>query len=200
MLFEELRLKGAFLVSLDKREDDRGFFGRAWCEKEFQAHGLTTRMVQSNVSVSKHRGTLRGLHFQRSPFAEAKLIRAVRGAIYDVIVDLRTDSPTFGEWCGFHLDALSYRMLYVPELFAHGFLTLRDDTEVFYQVSGFYTPEAEGGVRFDDPTLGIDWPIPITAISLKDSSLPDLDVATGGHYAEPSLARPHSDHLRRRTS
>lgn len=177
MTFTEGPLSGAYIIDLDKYQDDRGFFARAYCQKEFAAHGLATDMVQTNVSRSTQRGTLRGMHYQRAPYEEAKLIRCTRGALYDVIVDLRPDSETYGTWMGVTLDALAHRMLYVPEGFAHGFLTLDDHTEVVYQVSAFYTPGAEAGLRYDDPALAIDWPTDVRVLSEKDRAWPDFTPA-----------------------
>jgi dTDP-4-dehydrorhamnose 3,5-epimerase len=174
MLFSPTSLEGSYVIDLERREDDRGFFARAWCEREFAEHGLNARLVQCNVSFNPRRGTLRGMHFQRPPYAEAKLVRCTRGAIHDVIIDLRTGSATYKQWLGVDLTAENRRMLYVPEGFAHGYQTLEDQTEVFYQVSEFYTPEAEGGVRWDDPAFGIVWPDPEGAfLSDKDGSWPD---------------------------
>lgn len=174
MIFTELELAGAYLIDLEKRADSRGFFARSWCQAELAAHGLGAPIVQANVALSHHRGTLRGLHYQTERFAEAKLVRVTRGAIYDVIVDLRTESPTFLRWLGVELSADDYRMLYVPERFAHGYLTRADDTEVTYQVTQSYTPQAERGIRFDDPALGIEWAGEVRVISDKDRSWPDL--------------------------
>lgn len=173
MIFAETKLPGAYLIDIEKRGDQRGFFARAWCQKEFEAHGLIRRVVQANISLSKRKGTLRGMHYQAAPYAEAKLVRCTRGAIYDAIIDLRPDSPTYMQWLGVELTAENYRMLYVPEGFAHGFQTLVDNTEVAYQVSQFYTPEAEGGVRYNDPAFGIEWPLEVQVISDKDKSWPD---------------------------
>ena len=175
MIFTETRLQGAFLVDLEPRGDERGFFARAWCRNEFEARGLNVDLVQANVSFSRDRGTLRGLHFQREPHAETKLVRCTRGAIYDVIVDLRPQSATYGEWIGVELTSDNHRMLYVPENFAHGFITLTDDVEVMYQVTAFYAPAAEGGLRYDDPALGIVWPEEVRVISDKDRSWPDFE-------------------------
>ncbi len=172
MLFTKGPLPDTYIIDPDKRQDDRGFFARAYCEGEFAEHGLAPRMVQTNVSYNHQRGTLRGLHFQRAPHREVKLVRCTRGALYDVIVDIRPDSTAYGEWMGVALSADAHRMLYVPEGFAHGFLTLKDDTEVTYQVSAFYTPGAEGGLRYDDPALAIDWPAAVRVISDKDRSWP----------------------------
>lgn len=173
MIFKPTPLERAYLVELEKREDERGFFARTWCRKEFEAHGLTARLVQANLSFNKKRGTLRGMHYQVAPYPEAKLIRCTRGAIYDVIIDLRPDSPTHGQWFGVELTAENRLMLYVPEHFAHGFQTLTHDSEVFYQVSEFYAPAAERGVRYDDPAFGIIWPLPVAVISEKDRSWPE---------------------------
>jgi dTDP-4-dehydrorhamnose 3,5-epimerase len=174
MIFTPTELDGAYLIDLDRREDDRGFFARAWCERELAEQGLSTRIEQCNVSFNHSRSTLRGLHYQSAPHAEVKLIRCTRGAIYDVIVDLRPDSPTWKRWLGVELDAENRRMLYVPEGFAHGYQTLVDATETFYQVSASYAPDAEGGVRWDDPAFAIEWPDPEGALlSDKDRSWPD---------------------------
>lgn len=175
MIFTETELPGAFVIDLERREDDRGFFARAWCANEFTEHGLNTRLVQANLSFNGNAGTLRGMHFQREPAAEAKVIRATRGSIFDAIVDLRPDSPTFKRWIGVALTAENRRALYVPEGFAHGYQTLEPDTETFYLVSEYYTPETEGGVRWNDPAFGIEWPNPATPIlSEKDASWPDF--------------------------
>jgi dTDP-4-dehydrorhamnose 3,5-epimerase len=175
MIFTETELPGAFVVDLERREDDRGFFARAWCANEFSDHGLNTRLVQANLSFNDREGTLRGMHFQGEPVAEAKLIRCTRGSIFDAIVDLRADSPTFKRWIGVELSADNRRALYVPEGFAHGYQTLEPETETFYLVSEYYTPEAEGGVRWDDPAFGIEWPNPESPLlSDKDRSWPDF--------------------------
>jgi dTDP-4-dehydrorhamnose 3,5-epimerase len=176
MIFREMPLKGAFVIEPEKFGDDRGFFARAWCKNEFEKHGLITRLVQCNISFNHKRGTVRGMHFQAAPNKETKLVRCTRGAIYDVIVDLRSGSATYLKWFGIELTADNYRMLYVPEDFAHGYKTLTDESEVFYQVSEVYSPECERGVRWDDPALGIDWPEnDKLVISEKDRSWPDLD-------------------------
>jgi dTDP-4-dehydrorhamnose 3,5-epimerase len=175
VIFEQTRLSGAFFVDLERREDSRGFFARTWCANEFADHGLTTEVVQANVSFNPRQGTLRGMHFQRAPHAETKLVRCTRGAIYDVVVDLRRDSDTYKEWVGVELSADNRRALFVPEGFAHGYQTLVPDAEVFYQVSEYYTPGAEGGVRWDDPAFGIEWPDPDNPfLSDKDRSWPDF--------------------------
>jgi len=181
MIFTETELPGAFVLDLERREDDRGFFARAWCTNELGDHGLETRLVQANVSFNRRKGTLRGMHMQAAPHAEVKVIRATRGSVLDVIVDLRPDSPTYLGWTGVELSAENGRALYVPEGFAHGYQTLEDDTETFYLVSEFYAPDAERGVRWDDPAFGIEWPDPDGAIlSEKDASWPDWLPAHGG--------------------
>jgi dTDP-4-dehydrorhamnose 3,5-epimerase len=175
VIFTETELPGAFLVDLERREDERGFFARAWCADEFGEHGLNARLVQANLSFNDLKGTLRGMHFQREPAAEAKVIRCTRGSIFDAIVDLRSDSPTFKRWIGVDLSAENRRALYVPEGFAHGYQTLEPETETFYLVSEYYTPSAEGGVRWDDPAFGIEWPDPGSPIlSPKDANWPDF--------------------------
>jgi dTDP-4-dehydrorhamnose 3,5-epimerase len=187
VIFSESNLSGAHLVELEPRGDHRGFNARAWCRQEMTDAGIDSEMVQANVLVNPHRGTLRGLHFQHPPHTEAKLVRVTHGAIYDVVVDLRAESPTFGQWAGFELRRDPYRALYVPERFAHGLLTLEDDTEVTYMVSSFYAPGHEGGLRHDDPALGIEWPAAVRLISDKDRSWPDFDPATHG-LREPAEA------------
>ena len=176
MRFEPLPLAGAHLVELDEIRDERGLNARLFCEREFAEHGLVDRMVQTNLIVNARRGTLRGFHFQVHPHREAKLFRVVRGAMFDVIIDLRPASPTFGEWTGVRLEAGAPRLLYVPEGFGQGFLTLEDDTELIYQVSSFYTPEAGRGIRWNDPAFAVDWPIGIEVVSDKDASWPDFDL------------------------
>ena len=174
MLFTETPLAGAFVIDPERIADDRGFFARTYCEREFEAHGLTTRIAQTNLSYNPRRGTLRGMHLQRAPFAEAKLVRCTRGAIHDVIVDLRPGAPTFRAHFGVRLDADNRRMLYVPEGFAHGFLTLADDTEVSYQISQFYNPDFGTGVRWNDPAFGIAWPEEVRVIAERDRTYPDF--------------------------
>jgi dTDP-4-dehydrorhamnose 3,5-epimerase len=175
MLFKETRVKGAFVVELEKRGDDRGFFARAFCRKEFEAQGLDFNPVQANVGASRLRGTLRGLHYQVRPHEEKKLVRCTAGALFDVVVDLRSGSPSCKQWFGVELTAENHKMLYVPEGCAHGYLTLADRTEIFYLVSEFYSPGAERGVRWNDPAFGIDWP-PVEALvmSEKDAGWPDF--------------------------
>lgn len=174
MIFTETKLKGAFIVDLEPFDDERGFFARAWCKREFREHGLSSDVKQVNLSYNIRKGTLRGMHYQIEPYGEAKMVRAVRGAIYDVIIDLRPDSPTYQEWIGVELSMKSHRLLYVPENFGHGFQTLTDDAEVLYQVSQFYTPGAERGIRYNDPTFAIEWPLDVTAISEKDQNWADF--------------------------
>ena len=173
MIFTETKLKGAFLIEVQKFEDDRGFFGRTFCQKEFQKNGLNPNVSQANVSCNKKKGTLRGMHYQAAPYEEIKLVRCTRGAICDVIIDVRPESPTFMQWTYAELRADNYLMLYVPEGFAHGFQTLEDDTEVIYQVSQFYTPGSERGIRYDDPVFKIAWPLAVQVISEKDRNWPD---------------------------
>lgn len=174
MIFSETPLSGAYCIEIEKHVDERGFFARGWCQQEFEAHGLVSRVVQANISYNHKLGTLRGLHYQAAPQAETKLVRCTRGAIWDVIVDLRPGSPTRGQWHGETLTADNYRMLYVPEEFAHGYITLRDDVEVAYQVSQIYTPGAERGIRWDDPAFRIAWPVQPRVISAKDARWPDF--------------------------
>ncbi len=174
MKFTELELKGAYVIEVDKIQDERGFFGRLWCENELKNYGLNTNIVQSNVSLSKKKGTLRGMHFQRGEYAETKFVRCTRGSVYDVIVDLRPESPTFKQWYGVKLTADNYKMIYVPENFAHAFLTLEDNSEVYYMATQFYNSENEGGLRYNDPEINIEWPIEITEISDKDNNHPNL--------------------------
>jgi dTDP-4-dehydrorhamnose 3,5-epimerase len=175
MRFIELDLKGAYLIEPDRLEDERGFFARTWCRREFEACGLTSRLVQCNISFNRRRGTLRGMHYQAEPHSETKLVRCTRGAIYDVIIDLRPSSPTFKRWVSAELTADNRRMLYIPEGFAHGLQTLVDDTEVLYQMSEFYVPEAARGVRWDDPAFDIRWPpVEERVMSEKDRTYPDF--------------------------
>jgi dTDP-4-dehydrorhamnose 3,5-epimerase len=175
MQLTETGLPGAYVIDLEPVEDARGFFARAWSARELSSIGLESRIDECNLSFNGRRGTLRGMHFQRPPHAEVKLIRCIKGALYDVIVDLRTDSPTFRHWVGFELDEENRRMLYVPRGFAHGFQTLADGTEVYYMISNAHVPEAAAGVRWNDPSFGIDWPMAEpTVISDKDRSWPDF--------------------------
>jgi dTDP-4-dehydrorhamnose 3,5-epimerase len=175
MIFHETGLSGAYLVELERRIDERGFFARSWCQREFAERGLNSNLVQCNISFNKERGTLRGLHFQLAPYEEAKLVRCTQGAICDVIVDLRRSSPTFRKHYRAQLDAENRLMLFVPEGFAHGFQTIRDASEVFYQMSEFYVPEAAAtGVRWNDPAFGIEWPIANPVMSERDRTYPDF--------------------------
>jgi dTDP-4-dehydrorhamnose 3,5-epimerase len=176
VIFHETELKGAYVIEIEKLKDHRGFFARSWCQNEFEAHNLVSRVKQSNVSYNKTKGTLRGMHYQISPYEETKLVRCTRGAIYDVIIDLRPASPTYSQWIGVELTAENYKMLYVPENFGHGFQTLEDDTEVTYQVTQFYTPGSERGIRWNDPAFSINWPIEVQVISDKDKSWPDYSL------------------------
>ena len=177
MIFHSTALQGAYIIKPEPRNDERGFFARSFCAREFAGHGLNSQMVNTNLSFNTQCGTLRGLHFQHPPHAEAKLVRCTRGAIYDVIIDLRPDSPTYTHWLGIELTADNYLQLYVPEGFAHGFQTLEDATDVTYQVSAFYTPGAEGGVRYDDPQFAIHWPLAVSVVSAKDASWPAFEIA-----------------------
>jgi dTDP-4-dehydrorhamnose 3,5-epimerase len=168
MIFTETKLKGAFIIDLDRKTDERGFFARAFCQKEFRDHGLKSVIAQANVASNAKRGTLRGMHFQYPPAAESKLVRCTRGAILDIIVDLRPESPTYLEHISVELNEDNMTALYVPERFAHGYQVLRDNTDTSYQVGEFYTPNAESGLRHDDPRLGLKWPLPVSEISSKD--------------------------------
>jgi dTDP-4-dehydrorhamnose 3,5-epimerase len=174
MKFRETNLEGAYIIEIEKLSDDRGFFARSWCRKEFEAQGLSPDLVQANVSYSYKKGTIRGMHYQIAPYQESKLIRCTRGAIYDVIIDLRPDSPTYKQWTGVELTVDNYTMFFVPKDFAHGFQTLTDETEIAYQVSQFYTPGSEKGIRYNDPNFNIQWPLEVTIISDKDRAWPDF--------------------------
>src|SRR5712692_196100 len=176
MIFTETKLKGAYILDIESREDNRGFFGRAFCQKEFADHGLKPIIAQANIAFNKTRGTLRGMHFQFPPYAETKLVRCTRGAILDIIVDLRPESPTYLQHVAVELTADNHRALYVPERLAHGYQVLEDKTETSYQVGEFYAPGTEGGLRFDDSRLGLTWPLPVTVISEKDAAWPSLDM------------------------
>lgn len=172
MLFTETKLIGAYIIDLEKKTDHRGFFARMWCKNEFDKHGLNTKLAQSNVALSKLKGTLRGMHYQIEPYQEVKLVRCTKGALTDVIVDLRRDSPTYKQWISLDLTENNHRMIYVPEGFSHGYQTLMDNTELVYHASEFYKPEAARGVRYDDPAFGIQWPIGVEVISDADRSWP----------------------------
>lgn len=175
MIFTETKLKGAFIIEPERFEDGRGFFARTWCKREFEVHGLNSNLMQCNVSFNKMKGTLRGMHYQSHPHAEAKLIRCTQGSLYDVIIDLRHDSTTYKNWFAVELNRDNYKMLYVPENFAHGFLTLEDNTEVFYQMSEFYYPEYARGVRWNDPAFSIKWPDEVNIVSERDRNYPDFE-------------------------
>jgi len=170
MIFTETKLQGAFIIDIERREDSRGFFARSFCQREFSEHGLKPIIAQANIALSKQKGTLRGMHFQYPPAAETKLVRATRGAILDIIVDLRPESPTFLQHVGVELTEDNQRALFVPERFAHGYQTLADMTETSYNVGEFYTPNADGGLAHNDPRLGLKWPLPVSVISEKDQS------------------------------
>lgn len=183
MQFIPTPLDGACVIDLDKIGDERGFFARAFCEQEFAAAGLVSRFLQVNNSLSADKGTLRGMHYQLAPHAETKLVRCIRGSLWDVILDLRADSPTFGQHYGAELSAENRRMMYVPKGFAHGFITLQDDTEAFYFVDEFYAPEMERGIRWNDPKFAIDWPAAPAVVSEKDSK--HRDFAAAWHLGQP---------------
>jgi dTDP-4-dehydrorhamnose 3,5-epimerase len=159
---------------MERLSDERGFFARSWCKDEFAAHGIYMSSLQGNVSSNPKRGTLRGMHYQKAPHGENKLVRCTRGAIYDVIVDLREESPTYRQWVGVELTADNFRMLFVPEQFAHGFITLQDNTDVAYQMSAKYVPGTEGALRWNDPAIGIEWPLEPTLLSEKDRNYPNV--------------------------
>jgi dTDP-4-dehydrorhamnose 3,5-epimerase len=174
MIFKETKLKGAYIIELELIEDDRGFFARSFCKNEFEKLGLNPNIVQCNISYSKKRGTLRGMHYQVAPYEESKIVSCRRGTIYDVILDLRLDSPTYCQWFALELSADNFKMLYIPEGLAHGFQTLEDNTVVFYQMSEFFYSEYARGVRWDDPLFRIKWPIPDTILSKKDKKYEDF--------------------------
>lgn len=183
MIFTETPLAGALIIELERREDPRGYFARTFCQREFAEHGLGTPVAQANVAFNRKKGTVRGMHFQFPPYAETKLVRATRGAVVDVIVDLRPESPTFLQHVSVELSADNGRALYVPERFGHGYQTLVDDSETSYLVGEFYTPGTEGGLRYDDPRLGLSWPLTVTAVSEKDRNWVLLE------DSEPALRR-----------
>lgn len=176
MLFDRLLLQGAYLLKLEKHKDERGFFARTFCYKEFKEHGLNSDVMQCSISYNAQKGTLRGMHYQVAPNEEVKLVQCVRGSIYDVIIDLRPNSATYCQWVGVELSDNNGSLIYVPKGFAHGFQTLTDDAVVYYQISEFYAPESARGVRWNDPAFGIEWPLRDPVISLKDSELPDYKV------------------------
>jgi dTDP-4-dehydrorhamnose 3,5-epimerase len=173
VILHKTALKGTYILDIERLEDQRGFFARAWCKKEFAVYGLNSDLLQSNLGFSKKRGTLRGMHYQVAPCEETKLVRCTMGAIYDVALDLRRDSPTYQQWIGVELTADNRRMLYIPEGCAHGYQTLVDKTEIVYQAAQFYAPECARGVRYDDPTFGIQWPLTVQVISDTDKNWPD---------------------------
>jgi dTDP-4-dehydrorhamnose 3,5-epimerase len=183
MIFTETKLKGAFILDIERREDSRGFFARAFCQKEFADHGLKPVIAQANVAYNKYRATLRGMHFQYPPAPETKLVRATRGAILDIIVDLRPESPTYLQHISVELNEDNRRALFVPERFAHGYQVLVDGTETSYQVGEYYAPDCEGGLLYNDPRLGLEWPLPVAEISDKDKVWKRLD------EIEPELKR-----------
>ncbi len=175
MKFTEMDICGVWVIEIEPHQDQRGFFARSFCETEFQEHGLETRFVQCNIALNHKRGTLRGMHYQREPHQEVKLIRCTRGAVYDVALDLRKQSPTFGKWFAIELTEENRKMLYIPRGCAHGYQTLVDNTELFYQVSEFYHPESEQGVRWNDPAFNIQWRMEPVLISKKDRGMCDWD-------------------------
>lgn len=175
MIFTETKLDGAFILDLQRREDDRGFFARTFCQHEFEEHGLKPVIAQANVAFNRYKGTLRGMHFQYPPAAETKLVRATQGAILDIIVDLRPESATYLEHVGVELSADNHRALFVPERFAHGYQVLEDNTETTYQVGEFYAPDMESGLLYNDPRLGLEWPLPVAEMSEKDQQWRRLD-------------------------
>lgn len=176
MIFTETILKGAFVIEPERLEDERGFFARTWCQREFEAHGIHSEWVQCNISFNKKKGTLRGMHYQAIPFGEAKLVRCTMGATFDVIIDLRPESPAFKQHVAVVLTATNRKMLYVPKGFAQGFLTLEDNTEVFYQMSEFFSAEYARGARWNDPAFGIQWPAEVQVISDRDQNHPDFEL------------------------
>ena len=189
MIFSETKIGGVFVIEPERFEDERGFFAPSFSQREFEARGLAGRFVENNISFNKRRGTLRGLHYQAAPHGQAKLVRCTSGAIFDVAVDLRRESPTFRQWVGVELTARNRLMLYVPEGFAHGFQTLEDDAEVFYQVSERYAPESAGGVRWDDPAFGIEWPLKVEVINDRDASYEDFEGPRPSAAASPREER-----------
>jgi len=174
--FSEMRLDGVYLIEMEPVTDERGFFARTWCQREFKEHGLNPQLVQCSVSFNTLRGTVRGMHYQDEPHAETKVVRCTRGALFDALIDLRPNSPSFRQWIGVELTADNRRMLYVPPGIAHGFQTLEDNTEVAYQISEFHHPECAKGVRWDDPAFGLTWPEPVRIIAPRDQRYPDFEV------------------------
>jgi dTDP-4-dehydrorhamnose 3,5-epimerase len=183
MIFRDTELAGVYLIDPERLEDHRGFFARVWCKRELLQRGLMAELSQSNMSFTHRRGTLRGLHLQRPPHGEVKIVRCTRGMIYDVVVDLRPDSPTYKRWVGAHLSEDNCSLLYVPEGCAQGFVTLRDNTEIYYHTSEFYHPESATGVRYNDPEFAIRWPIPVSVASQQDEQWPDYSpCARAAHH------------------
>jgi dTDP-4-dehydrorhamnose 3,5-epimerase len=180
VIFSETNLPGSFVIELEHVRDERGFFARTWCEKEFRDHGLNPSLRQASISFNLKRGTLRGMHYQVGDFEEAKLIRCLSGAIFDVIIDLRRNSSTFAKHFSVVLSAKDPRMLYIPEGCAHGFQTLDDNTEISYQISQFYSPDHSRGVRWNDPAFAINWPLADPILSIRDQNFPDFDIHQGG--------------------
>jgi len=174
MKFIETELKGSFIIEPEILEDERGFFARTWCKREFLAHIGAAELVQCNISFNKQKGALRGMHYQAPPNVEAKLVRCTMGAVYDVIIDLRPDSSTFKQWISVEMTSENRKMIYIPEHFAHGFITLEDNTEVFYQMSEFYAPDSARGIRWNDPAFNIQWPIEAVTLSERDRNFPDF--------------------------
>lgn len=168
-------MEGAYFIEIQKHEDERGFFSRSWCKNEFEDHGLNTRLVQENIGFSLKKGTLRGLHYQIPPYEEAKVIRCTKGAIYDVIVDLRPDSKTYKQWLSIELNCDNRSILYIPEGFAQGYITLKNNTEIYYHTTQFYAPEFARGIRYDDSSIGINWPIKVSVISEADKNWPNYE-------------------------
>lgn len=173
MIYKETPIDGVFIIDIEPVADERGFFSRTWCVKEFQARGLNSDLVQCNISFNKKRGTLRGMHYQKPPHGEVKVVRCTRGRVFDVILDLRPESPSFQQWLGVELSEDNHHMLYIPEGCAHGFQTLEDDSELFYQMSTFYEPGVASGVRWNDPSFAIRWPLEVAVVSDKDNKFPD---------------------------
>lgn len=174
MIFRETKLQGAFVIEAEKFEDERGFFALTWSHNDFEERGLNSVLRECNISFNQRKGTLRGMHYQRAPYQQAKLVRCTMGAIYDCIIDLRLDSPTFRQWYGIELTEQNRSMLYIPEGFAHGFQTLEHQTEIFYQMSEIYKPDYAGGVRWNDPAFGIEWPLPVEVIAARDGTYDDF--------------------------
>jgi dTDP-4-dehydrorhamnose 3,5-epimerase len=195
LLFEPTTLEGAWLLDIERRGDERGFFSRGWCRRELEARGLVAEFVQNNIVWSARKGTIRGLHFQTAPFQETKLVRCTRGAIWDVIIDLRPGSSTYLEWAAFELTAANRRQIYVPKDFAHGYQTLVDDTEVCYEVSEYYRPEAERGIRWDDPQFAIAWPETASpTVSPKDCAWPDFRRVAAALHTDCVAPGSYDDH------